>query len=88
MVHALLGRSGASLLSGLALFSLLLAGILGSDLALIYGLVVSLTQRDMEVPCLNEVDGVDTASGLLAIAGAVVVALAVIPVPLDLPWLR
>uniref|UniRef100_A0A7S1BMQ9 Uncharacterized protein n=1 Tax=Corethron hystrix TaxID=216773 RepID=A0A7S1BMQ9_9STRA len=88
IVLSLFGRSAQSLISGLCLAVLCISGVVGgSDLALIYGLLVSLTQSDMEVPCLNEVDEVDTTSGVLAIIGFAVVALAVLPVPLDLPYL-
>lgn len=70
--------------SGLSLLILVLSGVFGldeSNILLSYVLIVTIWQRSPEIPCLNEVDDIDLGRVAVAIAGAMLAALTLIPLP-------
>jgi len=79
---SVLGRSFARMVSVGILWTLLLAGIFGgdkSDVLFSYALYSSFWQNEPEIPCRNEVDGVDDFRAVIAFGSAVLVALALVP---------
>ena len=78
---ALFGRQAGSVITAFTLLVMFSLGLLGNDVALFYAAVAAVTQRDQEVPMMEEVEGVDDARAVIGILGAVVVALGVLPLP-------
>ena len=76
---ALFGRSGAQLVSFVALAFMFIQGITGSDLLLFYFSFAIFFQSELEVPQRNEVDDLDFSRVLLATATGVLVLLTLIP---------
>jgi len=79
---SVLGRRFARMVSVGILWTLLLAGIFGgdkSDVLFSYALYSSFWQNEPEIPCRNEVDGVDDFRAIIAFGSAVLVALALVP---------
>ena len=66
---ALFGRQAGSVITAFTLLCMFLLGLLGNDVALYYAAVAAVTQRDQEVPMMEEVEGVDDARALLSIIG-------------------
>jgi len=60
---------------GAAIFGYDEANILG-----LYALFSVFAQRELEVPCVNEIDDLDLGRSFLAIFGSVIVALTLIPI--------
>jgi len=83
---ALLGRPGASFVSGFAFLGLLWAGLAGSDLLLFYAAAVSITMLGPEIACRDEVTEVGVSRILVTSALGVVVGLSLLPFPLSLPY--
>ena len=76
------GRRGSFVVKLFTTLILLVAGIFGLDevnLFLTYVLFVSIWQRELETPVLNEVDELDFPRGLLGITSALLVALILLP---------
>lgn len=76
------GRRGAFVVKLFTSLLLCVAGLFGLDKAnvfLIYVLYVIIWQRELETPARNEVDELDFTRGLVAIAAALIVGLALIP---------
>jgi len=76
------GRSFARVLSVGILWVLLLVGIFegdNSDVLLSYALYSAFWQNEPEIPCRNEVDGVDDFRAVVAFGSAVLVTLALVP---------
>jgi len=82
--QSLFGRKWARVVSGLSLLILVLSGVFGldeSNILLSYVLIVTIWQRNPEIPCKNEVDDVDFGRVSVAIAAAMLAALTLIPLP-------
>jgi len=79
--QAMLGRVGQTVVGGLSYVVLLGALIFGDtgDIFLSYCLINSIVQRELEVPCKNEVDRVDLDRAAAAIAAFFVSALVLVP---------
>ncbi|GMH51214.1 hypothetical protein TrRE_jg11899 [Triparma retinervis] len=80
------GRSGASVVNGLCLFTLLIAGLFGSDVFLYYGAVVAVAQRELEVPCRDEVTEASTGRVVYTILLGCFAAMALLPLPISTPF--
>lgn len=80
------GRSGASVVNGLCLFTLLIAGFLGSDVLLYYGAVAAVAQRELEVPCRDEVTETSTGRVVYTILLGCFAAMALLPLPISTPF--
>jgi len=83
---AIFGRSGASVINGLCLFGLLIAGVLGSDVLLYYGAVAAVVQRELEVPCRDEVSEASTGRVVYAIILGCAAVMAILPLPITTPF--
>ena len=82
--QSLFGRKWARVISGLSLFILVLSGVFGlddSNILLSYVLIVTVWQRNPEIPCRNEVDDVDYGRVAVAIAGTMLASLVLLPLP-------
>ena len=82
--QSLFGRKWARVISGLSLLILVLSGVFGlddSNILLSYVLIVTIWQRNPEIPCRNEVDDVDYGRVAVAIAGAMLASLVLLPLP-------
>eukprot|EP00591_Stephanopyxis_turris_P012730 CAMPEP_0195511714 /NCGR_PEP_ID=MMETSP0794_2-20130614/3938_1 /TAXON_ID=515487 /ORGANISM="Stephanopyxis turris, Strain CCMP 815" /LENGTH=709 /DNA_ID=CAMNT_0040639367 /DNA_START=40 /DNA_END=2169 /DNA_ORIENTATION=- len=80
---AVFGRNGHILVQGLTMLILFGSSFFGADpqnLFLGYGIFAFFTQRELEIPCRNEIDDLDFARVVVAIATWVVVALTLVPV--------
>ena len=79
--QAMLGRVGQTVVGGLSYVVLLGALIFSDtgDIFLSYCLINSIIQRELEVPCKNEVDRVEYARGAAALAAFFVSALVLVP---------
>jgi len=80
---AVFGRNGIVLAQAFTYFAVFGAAIFGYDEANILGLYALFSvfaQRELEVPCVNEIDDLDLGRSFLAIFGSVVVALTLIPI--------
>lgn len=79
--QAMLGRVGQTVVGGLSYVVLLGALIFSDtgDIFLSYCLINSIVQRELEVPCRNEVDRVDLDRAAAAIAAFFVSALVLVP---------
>ena len=79
--QAMLGRVGQTIVGGLSYVVLLGALIFSDtgDIFLSYCLINSIVQRELEVPCKNEVDRVDLDRAAAAIAAFFVSALVLVP---------
>lgn len=78
------GRSFARIVQGTALLTLIVAGLFGADqvnIFLCYAIFCQVWQKEMEVPCRNEVDELDSVRGFVAIGISLVVFLILIPLP-------
>lgn len=76
------GRSFSRVVTGTALVTLVVAGFFGADQAnilLSYAIFCQVWQREMEVPCRNEVDELDSGRGFVAIGMSLIVMLTLIP---------
>lgn len=81
---ALFGRHVAFIINAFTLILLCIAGIFGadnSDVLLIYSLFCVIWQRGLEGPVRNEVQDVDLLRSVVAFAAALVVVLALAPLP-------
>jgi len=79
---SLFGRGYARIISVGVVWTLLFCGVLGNkqfDLLFYYALFASFYQKDMEIPCRNEVDGIDDFRAIVAFGSAVLAALVLIP---------
>jgi len=79
---SLFGRGYARIISVGVVWSLLFSGVLGNkqfDLLFYYAFFTSLYQKDMEIPCMNEVDSIDDFRAMVAFGSAVLVALVLLP---------
>lgn len=79
------GRGFLRFVRSLTLGLLILAGLFGSDqadLLIVYAIIAQIWMRETEIPCKNEVDGLDDGRLVLASLVAFIVALAVVPLPL------
>lgn len=79
---SLFGRSFATLLHTLTLFVLGAIGLFGGDesnILLFYAMFILFFQREPEIPCQNEVDGIDDFRALFAFGTAVLVGLSLVP---------
>jgi len=79
--QAMLGRVGQTVVGGISYVVLLGALIFSDtgDIFLSYCLINSIAQRELEVPCKNEVDRVEYARGAAALAAFFVSALVLVP---------
>ncbi|KAL3817745.1 hypothetical protein ACHAXA_010965 [Cyclostephanos tholiformis] len=78
------GRSFSRVVQGTALLTLIVAGFFGIDqmnIFLCYAIFCQIWQRDLEVPCRNEVDELDSVRGFIAIVISLIVILTLIPLP-------
>jgi len=78
------GRRGTFLVKTFTAFLLSAAGLLGLDdarILIIYLLFTIIWQRELETPARNEVEELDFPRGLVGIALALFVALALLPMP-------
>lgn len=79
---SLFGRGYARIISVGIIWSLLFCGVLGNkqfDLLFYYAFFTSLYQKEMEIPCRNEVDVIDDFRAMVAFGSAVLVALVLLP---------
>jgi len=79
---ALIGRGNSRIVSTGLIWVLLLCGIVGvdkSDVLFSYALFASFWQNELEIPCRNEVDGIDDFRAIVAISAAMLTALALVP---------
>jgi len=79
---SLFGRGNARNICLGVVWSLLLCGVLGNkqcDLLFSYALFTSFYQKDMEIPCRNEVDGIDDFRAIVAFGSTVLAALILLP---------
>ena len=82
VAQALFGRSFAKFIRGVALAMMVLAGFFGGDevnLLLFFAIFAQIWQKEPEIPCKNEIDGVSDGRAILAFAAAFLVGLAVVP---------
>lgn len=80
---ALFGRSFSRIVNGFTLLFLVLLGVFGldeSNVFLLYALFCTFFQREPEIPVKNEIDTIDEVRGVIAIASAVLVTLALCPI--------
>ena len=82
---ALFGRGDVALVQGAALLLSLLCGLFGSDTLLFYTVIVCFTQNDLEYPCREEITEVSTSRVLTYLGLSVVAALALFPLPINVP---
>ena len=81
---ALFGRHIAFIINAFTLILLCVAGIFGadsSDVLLVYALFCVIWQRGLEGPVRNEVQDVDIVRSVVAFVSALVVLLALVPLP-------
>lgn len=81
---AMFGRRGAFIVKFFTGILLCVTGLLGFDEAsilLTYSLYTFIWQRELEAPCRNEVEELDFARAALAIASALLVTVALVPLP-------
>lgn len=81
---SIFGRSFLRFARSLTLGLLILAGLFGSDqanLLIVYAIVAQIWMSEPEIPCKNEVDGIDDIRLFIGVSVAVLVGLAVIPLP-------
>lgn len=79
------GRGFLRFVRSLTLGLLILAGLFGSDqadLLIVYAIIAQIWMGKPEIPCKNEVDGVDDGRLILALLVSFVVGLAVVPLPM------
>ena len=79
---AMFGRRGAFVTKLFTTLLLTVAGLFGLDennVLLAYVLYTLVWQRSLETPMRNEVDEIDFSRGLVAITGALLVGLVLIP---------
>lgn len=79
------GRGFLRFVRSLTLGLLILAGLFGSDqadLLIVYAIIAQIWMRETEIPCKNEVDGLDDGRLVLSSLVAFIVGLAVVPLPL------
>lgn len=79
MAMTLFGRGGKILIGNIAMFTLLLTGVLGSDLFLFYFAFCLAFQSGNEIPARNEYDKIDFSRVLVATGAYVLALLALIP---------
>jgi len=82
VAQAMFGRSFAKFIRGSTLILLVGAGFLGGDeanLLLVFACFAQIWQKETEIPCKNEIDGVSDERALLAFLTAFLVGLAVVP---------
>jgi membrane-associated protease RseP (regulator of RpoE activity) len=85
VAQALYGRGFAKFIRNLTLVSMVLAGFFGGDevnLLLFFAIFAQIWQKEPEVPCKNEIDGVSDERAILAFLTAFLVGLAVVPMSL------
>ena len=79
---SLFGRSFAKFVRGATLVGMVGAGFFGGDeasLLLFFAIFAQIWQKEQEIPCKNEIDGVSDERAILAFATAFLVGLAVVP---------
>lgn len=82
VMQSILGRVGQTVVSGFAYIALLFALIFiddQKDIFLSFGIISTLTQRDLEVPCQNEIDKVGLSRSTAALGAFFLAALILIP---------
>lgn len=83
---AVFGRSGHSVVNGLCLLCLLLAGLGGSDVLLFYGAITAISQRELELPCKDEVSEIDAGRVVYIIVMGLLSLMALLPLPITTPY--
>lgn len=81
---AFFGRSFSKVVQGTAILLLVLAGFFGADkpnTLLCYAIFCQCFASELEIPCRNEVDELDSLRGLVAIGMSLIVVLTLIPLP-------
>ena len=76
------GRSFARVVQGTVLLTLIVTGLFGADqvnIFLCYAIFCQVWQKEMEVPCRNEVDELDSVRGFVAIGISLIVILTLVP---------
>ena len=81
---AVLGQSSAGFVSGLTLTLLGFSTLFGGDnpILLFFGLLIIFLQRTPELPCADDISGVDDSRALAAAIAAAVVLLTLLPNPM------
>jgi membrane-associated protease RseP (regulator of RpoE activity) len=82
VAQAMFGRSFAKFIRGSTLVFMVGAGLFGGDeanLLLFFAIFAQVWQKEPEVPCKNEIDGVSDERAILAFMTAFLVGLAVVP---------
>jgi membrane-associated protease RseP (regulator of RpoE activity) len=82
---AVLGGGQAGFVSGLTLTLLGFSTLFGGDnpILLFWGLIIIFLQRQPELPCADDITGVDTTRTVLAAVAGVVTLLTLLPCPLQ-----
>eukprot|EP00557_Chaetoceros_sp_GSL56_P003532 CAMPEP_0176489474 /NCGR_PEP_ID=MMETSP0200_2-20121128/7308_1 /TAXON_ID=947934 /ORGANISM="Chaetoceros sp., Strain GSL56" /LENGTH=850 /DNA_ID=CAMNT_0017886619 /DNA_START=116 /DNA_END=2668 /DNA_ORIENTATION=+ len=82
IAQAMFGRSFSKFIRGVTLILMVVAGFFGGDQAnilLFFAIFAQIWQKEPEVPCKNEIDGISDERAVLAFATAFLVGLAVVP---------
>ena len=82
VAQSLFGRNFAKFIRGVTIAMMILAGFFGGDevnLLLFFAVCTQIWQKEQEIPCKNEVDGVSDVRALVAFGTAFLVGLAVVP---------
>ena len=79
---AIFGRSLTNVVRSITVVGMIAAGLLGDDnasLLLVFAIYSQIWQRETEIPCRNEVDGIDDFRAIVGFLSLAVAGIAIVP---------